>query len=223
MEVEDESGHQGLSPGKRDWVVQPGLLWYQAPWVAIELVSKNPYNVDWAMKPPFASFYDEQDCLKEGVFPRRWSYVMTTRPERNAQRVKRLSRDARKRAEESAEELRSSELEARLIWNLREIRPKPPSPEEPTIWDVSGEPNYDDDADLERSRSTSLWTPMAPNWNTNTQQSLFAAPNTSHSPQYGDWEMLQNVNPTTTVAPGTTSFVRYAAQDHRPHLGVDDY
>ena len=106
------------------WLVRPGLLWYHAPWLAIDLVSKNPYNVDWEMKPPFDSHYDDDGRLKEDVFLQGWSNSMITRPERKAKRTKRRSRAARIRAEMAAEVLRGEELQARLIWNLREIQPK---------------------------------------------------------------------------------------------------
>lgn len=78
------------------------------------------------MKPPFESHYDDNGRLKEDVFSRGWSNSLMTRPERKAKRTKRRSRAARVRAESAAQVLRVEELQTRLIWNLREIRPKQP-------------------------------------------------------------------------------------------------
>ena len=158
------SGHGDgyLLPSQCDWIVQPGLLWYHAPLIAIELVSKHPYSVDWAAKPPFPSLYDDEDRLKEGVFLPRWSKTMTTRPERKAKLVKKVSRRARIRAEEAAEELEREELQARLIWNLREIQPRPPSLDKSMVSGVTAEPSYEDDTGQGEPQNVLLLPQMAP-------------------------------------------------------------
>lgn len=202
-----------ISPSKRGWIVRPGLLWYHAPLVAIDLVSKNPYNVDWASKPPFASLYDSEGHLKEGVFPQRWTNTMTTRPERKAQRVKRLNRAARIRAEVAAEVLETEELEARLIWNLRDIRPRPHTCEEHAALEAVEERFYEDFPPKEAPDDAGLSSQTALSWGEGMRRNLSALPISLETAQHVDWEMLLEMNPMASITHRERSFGQYKGQD----------
>ena len=194
-----------------DWTLRPGLLWYQAPWIAIDLVSKNPCNVDWDAKPPFASCYNNEGQLNEDIFPKRWSNSSTTHPEQKAQRAKRRSRAARNRAKAAAETFKQEELEIRLKWSLLELRPKTSaSPQEFARLSIERQLSYDSFAaeSVSGSEDSSSQTPLdrddLSGWNISSVRDL----------QLDGSDTPQDVNLMATIIPQNRRIEQLEAQRH---------